>query len=250
MVAHAAMHIHSDWSHDGRWPLSKLASAFGKAGYRFIFTTEHDVSFDGCKWESYRQACAEARNERVIIVPGIEYSDPTNAVHVLVWSDGPFLGAGLKTADLLEKVRALNGMAVLAHPSRRNAYRIFDLSLASFLLGVEQWNRKVDGVAPGREATEILNRVPELAPFVGLDFHAANQFFPLSMALEVDGGFSVQGALGALKNRRFSAQAFGISIKKFTAGCCGKAADRAERFRRSLRDLVKKSVKSDGDVNL
>ena len=240
MLARAAMHIHSDWSYDGRWPLSKLASAFGKAGYRFIFTAEHDASFDNCRWESYRRACIEAGNGRIAIVPGIEYSDPANTVHVLVWGDMPFLGAGLDTASLLERVNDLNGLAVLAHPSRRGACRKFDPSWAPFLLGVEQWNRKVDGVAPCAEATALLNMVPGLAPFVGMDFHTVNQFFPLAMVLQVEGGFSVEGALNAMRNRRFSAQALGVSLGVFTSGSLGRAAAVAERFRRSVRNAVRR----------
>lgn len=242
MLVRAAMHIHSNWSHDGSWPLSKLAFSFGKVGYHILFTTEHDESFDNSRWLSYRQACTKACNGRILIVPGIEYSDPSNTVHVLVWGEMPFLGAGSSTDSLLESVRAHSGVAVLAHPSRRDACQKFDASWVPFLFGIEQWNRKVDGVAPSREAMSLLNKSPGLVPFVGLDFHTANQFFPLVMMLYVEGRLCEESALAAFRERRISAEVLGMSLKHFTKkGAFGSASAAAERLRRSVRSIIRKA---------
>lgn len=241
MLVRAAVHVHSDWSHDGSWPLSKLARTLGRAGYRVVLTTEHDELFDTGRWERYRQACREASSSRVLILPGIEYADPSNTVHVMVWGVRPFLGAQLDTGKLLARVNSLNGLAVLSHPSRRDAWRRFDRSWAPLLLGLELWNRKVDGVAPSREARSLWMQAPHLVPFVGLDFHRANQFFPLAMMLRVENGLSEQPVLQALRERRVAAEFLGLPLHHFTEGTCGKAMAAAERLRRAARKILKKT---------
>ncbi len=119
------------------------------------------------------------------MVPGIEYSDAANRVHVLVWGPVPFLGENLATIEMLEAVRASQGVAVLAHPSRKNAWQSFTPEWADKLLGIEVWNRKYDGWAPSETAPTLLAGVDAI-PFVGLDFHSQRQSFPLTMALELE----------------------------------------------------------------
>jgi hypothetical protein len=208
-------------------------------GYCFVLTAEHDDSFDRDRWESYRQACIDASTSQIVIVPGIEYSDTSNTVHVLVWGNIPFLGPMRDTEHLLKRVSELKGLAVLAHPSRKDAWQRYDASWTPFLLGIEQWNRKVDGVAPSGEAMTLLNQSPCLIPFVGLDFHRANQFFPLSMTLQVEGVLCEEGALMALRERRVSPEVLGISLQHFTGGFCCKAMTATERLRRLVRKIIR-----------
>src|SRR5262245_42830319 len=122
----AACHVHSSWSYDGSWSLEALASAFFERGYRILMITEHDRGFTESRRLEHREACAHASSEDIMLLPGIEYSDSTNTVHVLVWGHVPFLGEGLPTDALLKSVKASNGVAVLAHPSRRDAWKVFD----------------------------------------------------------------------------------------------------------------------------
>src|ERR1700690_1085346 len=117
----AASHIHSDWSYDGSWSLQALSKRFCERGYRVLMMTEHDRGFTPDRFAEYREACAEASSPEMLVMPGIEYSDADNRVHVLVWGV-PFLGEELPTAEMLEAVRLANGVAVLAHPSRRSAW--------------------------------------------------------------------------------------------------------------------------------
>src|SRR3972149_9218864 len=92
-----ACHVHSNWSYDGSWPLEKLAPEFSARGYRVLMMTEHDRGFSEQKWRQYREKCAQVCSEKILVVPGIEYSDATNVVHVLTWGDVPFLGEKLPT---------------------------------------------------------------------------------------------------------------------------------------------------------
>ena len=94
-----AAHVHSDWSYDGRWSLERIAQVFGLLGYDAVLLAEHDRGFDAARWKALRAGCARASTERTQLVPGIEYSDPTNAVHVPVWGDIPFLGEAVGTTS-------------------------------------------------------------------------------------------------------------------------------------------------------
>jgi predicted metal-dependent phosphoesterase TrpH len=184
----AACHVHSEWSYDAKWPLSKIHDEFGRRGYRVVLMTEHDKGFSNSRWAEYQAACASASSDRVLIVPGIEYSDPENIVHVLVWGDLPFLGEALQTEEMLQQVSKFGGTAVLAHPTRRDAWKRFRPEWTGHLHGIELWNRKTDGWAPSKTAPALISRTG-LSPFAGLDFHARNQLFPLSMQL-FGGGYS------------------------------------------------------------
>ncbi|MGA7907269.1 MAG: hypothetical protein WCA16_07660, partial [Candidatus Sulfotelmatobacter sp.] len=170
----AACHLHSEWSYDAKWPLAALTSKFRERGCRVLMTTEHDRGFTSGRWDEYRQACRQASSETLLVVPGLEYSDSANRVHVLVWGPVPFLGEGLATVEMLRRVKAANGVAVLAHPSRKNAWQAVETEWEDHLLGIEQWNRKYDGWAPSEASVALLEKSGAV-PFVGLDFHTEKQ---------------------------------------------------------------------------
>jgi hypothetical protein len=143
-------------------------------------------------------------------VPGIEYSDSANRVHVLVWGT-PFLGENLPTGEMLDAVGTAGGVAVLAHPSRKDAWKCFDPSWADMLSGVEIWNRKYDGWAPSTTATPLLERANAI-PFVGLDFHTRRQSFPLAMIMDIDSKVTEQTVLECIRARRVTPRVFGLQV--------------------------------------
>lgn len=210
----AACHIHSDWSYDGKWPLAKLVAEFGRRRYRVLLTTEHDRGFSQECLLNYRDACAAASTKSVLIVPGIEYSDADNIVHVLVWGSIPFFGEALPTLELLNKVYAAGGIAVLAHPTRKEAWKRVDPRWASYLMGIEIWNRKTDGWAPSNTAMPLM-RGTSLVPFVGLDFHTRRQFFPLATQLKIDVPVTETSVLEAFRSRRCCVTALGVALAEF-----------------------------------
>ncbi len=212
MEFRAACHLHSEWSYDGSWSLEALSEKFSRRGYRILLMTEHDRGFTARRFNEYREACSTASSSDMLVVPGIEYSDAANRVHVLVWG-GPFLGEGLSTSETLEAVRAANGVAVLAHPSRRNAWWCFEPHWAGKLLGIEVWNRKYDGWAPSKTAPALL-QTGDPIPFVGMDFHTERQSFPLAMALDIHADVTEGAVLDCLRSRRCYAHAFGVPFNQ------------------------------------
>ena len=207
----AAAHIHSDWSYDGKWPLPELARKFRDRGYRVMLMTEHDRGFSQERLKDFRRECLAASSSSILLVPGIEYSDTDNTVHILVWGSVPFLGEGIETSELLGRVRTADGVAVFAHPARRAAWKRFDPAWTALLSGIEIWNRKTDGWIPSRQGRALLRNTTAV-PFVGLDFHDDNQWFPLVMQLDITGLPSEELVVNCIRQRKLRATAFGSSL--------------------------------------
>jgi hypothetical protein len=234
-----AAHVHSDWSYDGSWPLEALAAEFGRRGYDAVLMAEHDRGFDSDRWAAYRTACATASSP-TLLVPGIEYSDSANVVHVPVWGDLPFLGEDLATVDLLRRVDSFGGVAVLAHPRRRGALAGLDPTCFQYLTGIELWNRKYDGFAPNRDAAELLGERPEMVAVVGLDFHTRRQFHPLAMVMQLD-VVSPRRIIEAIRERRAHPTAFGLPALSLTQGIAWPAIRNVERARRTAAGRVRRA---------
>jgi hypothetical protein len=216
-------------------------AAFSHRGYRIMMTTEHDRGFSDSRLAEYRAECARSSTSSLFVLPGIEYSDADNRVHVLVWGPVPFLGDGLPTGQMLDAVADHGGVAVLAHPERRNVWESFTPKWQQRLLGIEVWNRKYDGWAPSARAAALVGRAGRI-PFVGLDFHSQRQFFPLAMKVGVDDGpIDEERVMSALRAGRCAATAFGMPLS-------GDRFERrlpylrvAERGRRHLRQMKRRS---------
>lgn len=234
----AACHIHSEWSYDANWSLRELAAEFARRGYRVLLVSEHDRGFSELRFQQYRAACVEASSGDLLIVPGIEYSDSHNVVHILTWGLTCFLGEGLPTIELLARVRAENGLAVLAHPARREASTRYDSSWTSYLIGIEVWNRKADGWAPSPLAATLLSGTA-LVPFASLDFHHRNQMFPLSMQLDIRGAITEENVVNCLRARLCRAMAFSAPAEKFLTGWRRFAFPPAEKMRRTAASFFR-----------
>jgi predicted metal-dependent phosphoesterase TrpH len=238
VTVRVAPHVHSDWSYDGRWKLAELARAFARRGYDAVLMAEHDRTFDAGRWTAYQEACAAASADGALLVPGIEYSDAENRVHVPVWGVGGFLGAGRPTAELLADVRAHGGVAVIAHPGRRDAWRVLPDTTVALAHGIEIWNRKYDGWAPSAEALELVRRA-RLQPYVGLDFHTARQFFPLALAAPGGVARDPDAVADALRAGRLVPTALRLPAARLSDGRGLGAARAGERARRLLRQAVR-----------
>ncbi|NNF71360.1 MAG: hypothetical protein HKN02_04115, partial [Rhodobacteraceae bacterium] len=180
------LHAHSTWSYDGVWGLPAIARLYGALGVRAVMMTEHDTGFDPARFGEYRAACAAASTARCTLIPGIEYSSPDNAVHILTWGLNDFLAEHRPVLETLQAVREKGGVAVFAHPARRNARSFFKDDWVPYLAGIELWNRKTDGVTVGAEALDLIRKTG-LPATVGQDFHILRHLYPLTMTAHVTG---------------------------------------------------------------
>ena len=235
-----ATHVHSAWSYDGSWTLDRLAAAFARRGYRAVLMAEHSQTFSAAKWLEYRDACAQASRPDLLLVPGLEYADAEDVLHLPVWGEVPFLGQTPAPGAVAEAVTQAGGIAVLAHPWRRDAWRRIDPQWLALLSAVETWNRKYDGWAPRREASDLAGTAG-LSSFVSLDFHTRRQFFPLAMAtvLPTD-GVTVAAVYQALREGRCRPELKGIPAARFGTGGLGAATRVAERARRTAARALRR----------
>jgi hypothetical protein len=231
MIRRAAVHVHSDWSYDGQWTLARIANAFAERGYSIVMITEHDRGFTDERWRAHREACKEASNESILLIPGIEYSDPSNTIHILVWGKVPFFGANLRTRQLLARAAESDALCVFAHPSRKAAWSLFRSEWLKHLAGIEIWNRKSDGWSASREAKELISR-SGISPIVGHDFHNERQFFPFAICLDVEDAMSEAKVLEAMRCGHFHCEAFGMGLNAFNGSIAGAAARVLQSSRR------------------
>jgi hypothetical protein len=236
----AVCHVHSEWSYDGSWTLADLAAKFRQRGGRVLMMTEHDRGFTVERFEEYRRACAQVSSEEFLVIPGIEYSDALNRVHVLTWGPVPFLGESLPTDEMLNAVSAAQGIAVLAHPSRKDVWQSFAPHWTDKLLGIEVWNRKYDGWAPSTTAPDLLSQTGAV-PFVGLDFHTERQSFPLAMALDLQTAVTEETVLDCLRARRCEAYAFGAPLDRDLLRRALPVMRAAEKSRRTAARIARRA---------
>jgi hypothetical protein len=240
-VVRVACHVHSNWSYDGSWQLVKLARVFSKRGYQVVLITEHDRGFDESKRLEHRTACQQASSDKILLVPGIEYSDPFNVVHLLVWGDVPFVGSGVESEKVLTAAQECGGITVLAHPTRKEAWKQFRPSWNNKILGIEFWNRKTDGWAPSKHAWPLL-AMSDSVPFAGLDFHGHRQFFPMVTRLELPGPINEKEVLTAFRLRRCWSRVFNLDAAALRDGIQAEAFHRTELLRRGVARLYRRTV--------
>ena len=236
----AVLHAHSTWSYDGRWELDRIARTFGRLGIDAVLMTEHDTGFVPDSFGAYRDACADASTDRCRLIPGIEYSCPDNDVHILTWGLTHFLAEHRPVIETLGKVRAAGGVAVFAHPVRREAWRLFQPDWTPYLSGIELWNRKSDGLTWGAEAARLIAETG-LPATVGMDFHHTRHFYPLLMRFGIDSHSDVEQALVAeIGAGRGRATALGMRVLDRGGSPGTFPHGPLERGRRALRDLVRR----------
>lgn len=234
-----AVHIHSDWSDDAKYSLNEIAEIFTARGCHAILLADHDHSLDDQRWSDFKAACSEASDDRILLVPGVEYQDQHNKVHVPVWGlDLPFFGRSLPTLDLLHAVSDAGGLAILAHPRRREAFEAARAEWWPLLSGIEIWNRKYDGISPNRDSAELCSAAG-LTPFVSLDFHDKRQLFPLVMQVELAGPCTIESVLRQLRRGQCTAVAFGRPAESFLAGYRGRTAQSLEFARRKSAPVLR-----------
>lgn len=68
-----AVHIHTNYSHDGRDSIADLRAWAAERGIGFLGLTDHAEDFDQSVFQRYVAECREASDSRVTVIPGLEY---------------------------------------------------------------------------------------------------------------------------------------------------------------------------------
>jgi len=171
------VHAHSLWSYDGTKTLGELSRLFSPFA-NILMMTEHSQRFSASRFKEYQDECSDASTQSLRILPGMEYSTEKNEIHILTWGINEYLGEELRVETILAKVAQAKGVAILAHPGRREIWKKYDHTWTNNLYGIELWNRKTDGLSSSRHAEKLL-QITKLNAIASLDFHEKNQIYPL-----------------------------------------------------------------------
>ena len=67
------IHVHSDYSHDGRDPLEQVKEFARTRNISFVGLTDHAEDFDSSRYREYVDHCRHLTDETTRLIPGLEY---------------------------------------------------------------------------------------------------------------------------------------------------------------------------------
>ena len=168
------VHVHTDWSHDGRDTVEGLAAACRARGIGFVGLTEHAEDLSAERWPAYVTACAEASEQGVRLFPGLEFRfEGYRGLHLLAlglrrWHEPA------TPAAFVGEVAPDAAFTMVAHPVL-TGHQVPDAVLAG-VDAIEVWNAAYNTRwLPDPRAIRLLHaarrRRPDLVGIAGLDQH-------------------------------------------------------------------------------
>ena len=219
MTIDCLLHVHSSFSYDSKTDLADIARTAKRHGISCVLMSEHNNRLDAAQVAAFVTRCEALSDETLLIVPGLELAFDANRVHLLAYGIRQFVDSTAPSCTirgLIDEVHALGGLAVLAHPSHRQAVeRVPDDDLRR-LDGIEVWNVKNGNrFVPMSSDLELLNRVRQADgrafAFGGLDWHHLNRFTPFVLRVDV-AALTERAVLDALRAGRFVIRGRYVSV--------------------------------------
>ena len=167
------LHVHSEYSPDGRMTLEEIVQKAREKGLNGVAICDHDRVF------SERIAFLD-----FMLIPGVEVS--TDCGHLL----GLFVSKPVASrifAQAVAEIHHQGGIAVLAHPFEHTTDPETLKPLAPVLDGIEVWNGRAERKNPKANAmAETFARTYELCRFAGSDAHVPEEIGNGVTTVEVD----------------------------------------------------------------
>lgn len=169
-----AIHVHSDFSHDGKDPLEQLRDFALEHGITFIGLTDHAEDLDRARWTAYVERCAELSDERATLIPGLEWRFAgLTGLHLLALGLTRWIEPATPS-EFIRLTRGVAGLTIVAHPILAH-YRVPE-EVAAGIDAVEVWNASYNTrYLPDPRAVRLLRRIrrsrPEVVGTAGLDQH-------------------------------------------------------------------------------
>ena len=170
------VHVHSNYSHDGRDSLAALAAFAAERGIGFVGLTDHAEDFSEARWHEYVAECAGASTDAVRLIPGLEFRFADfRGLHLLAFG----LTRWIEPATPDEFIRLappVSRFTAVAHPILAS----YDMpaSVRGGIDAVEVWNATYNTrYLPDPRAFRLLHGMqrarPGIVGFAGLDQHDA-----------------------------------------------------------------------------
>jgi hypothetical protein len=168
------LHVHSDFSHDGRDSLEQLRAFAEQRGIAFVGLTDHAEDFDAARFAVYVERCRAASSDRVALIPGLEYRFPRfSGLHLLALGLSRWIDPDTPAAFILEAEHAAR-FTIAAHPVLPR-YHLPE-EVLNHIDAIEVWNAGYNTrYLPDPRAMRLLQQVrarrPEVVGVAGLDQH-------------------------------------------------------------------------------
>lgn len=168
------VHVHTNWSHDGRDTPAELAEACRRRGIGFVGLTEHAEDLDRDRWTAYVAACAAASGHGVLLLPGLEFRFAgIKGLHLLAMGLTRWHEPATPEAFIVE-VAPDAAFTMVAHPVL-TGHRVPEVVLAG-VDAIEVWNAAYNTRwLPDPRAIGLLHEArrgrPGLVGVAGLDQH-------------------------------------------------------------------------------
>jgi hypothetical protein len=235
MVA-GAIHMHSDYSHDGHDSLEQLKEACVARGIRFVGMTDHAEDFVPEIFSEFVQHCDALSDADVTFIPGLEFRfSGYKGMHLLALGLRDWI-APTTPEEFCTMAKAHAQFTVLAHPvlcKYRIAPIVFDTIDA-----IEVWNGNYNTrYLPDPRSIDIVTtlraRRPEVVATVGLDQHDSRNDREMRVFIDAS---SLSDPLGALKRGDFTN--FGRTMRFDARAALAPGTPRGVRGARAGLDLV------------
>jgi hypothetical protein len=170
------VHVHSDYSHDGRDSLEELRAFAAERKLAFVGLTEHAEDFDAARFDRYRDHCRWVSGDGISLIPGLEFRfEGFPGLHLLAMGLERWVEPRTPE-EFVAIMPGVTGFSMVAHP-RLARYQVPD-AVAAGVDGVEVWNAAYDTrYLPDPRAMRLLRRLqathPRLVGVAGLDQHDA-----------------------------------------------------------------------------
>jgi hypothetical protein len=168
------VHVHSNYSHDGRDSLEQLRDFALDRGIAFIALTDHAEDFSESTWQEYVQRCGALSDSAVRLIPGLEFRFAGyRGLHLLAFGLDRWIEP--RTPD---EFIALAGSAsrctAVAHPIL--ADYALPPSVRNGIDAIEVWNATYNTrYLPDPRALRLLHDIrlvrPRVVGLAGLDQH-------------------------------------------------------------------------------
>jgi hypothetical protein len=208
-----ALHVHSDFSSDGKISLDEIKKLFLKRGVRFVCLTEHIEDLTALKYGVLVKNCASLSDDGFLFVPGIEIEDKCLLI-IGIYAINDFEKLKKRDFSNINKY-----FTVLAHP-----HKLKESVLRSLLEGGERYsvdameivNIRYNGRHMGVPLYVIKNYIAyqdRIKAILGIDLHDTSDLFDAYIKLDCN-SLSATEILSGLKKGNyeliFSGKTFSI----------------------------------------
>jgi PHP domain len=241
------VHVHSNYSHDGRDSLDRLRDFALERGISFVGLTDHAEDFGAEKYLEYIMHCKHLSNGPVRLIPGLEFRfSGYPGLHLLALGLTRWIEPQTPR-QFIEQSAGAAGFTIVAHPLLPG-YQI-PPEVRAGIDAIEVWNASYNTrYLPDPMAIRLLHEIRQMRPEVvgtaGLDQHDARNDRRTRVVLTGPDG---EAPLAALKAGRFYnrglTMSFGAAVPWPPLAVSGLATvrwlyDRVERIQeRIAREL-------------